>query len=255
MAEYYFAGSTDLGYKRTVNEDYMNVVQLSNDCIFAVIADGMGSLPSDLQPANIVCTDLCDAVRDIYNNDPDFLLDNAEQILHMLVRNTNRVIGAFKKANEELYAGFGSTVTCCLFAPDHNMTLAHVGNSRLYMIRNVRGAPNIKSLTTDHTKAKELLAQGIIADEEYYTHPERGKLTSCLGFVTDPTIQIMSAPIKKEDIFFLTTDGIHCAVRPEAMLEIVLRSDNCKTAVDNLIFAAKSQEYPDNMSSIVIFVQ
>ena len=255
MADYYFSGATDKGYNRAVNEDYVDVVQLQNDLIFAVIADGMGSMPSGLQPANIVCTDMCNAIRDIYNTKPDFLIDNAEWVLKMLVSNCNRVIGAFKKANEEVYSGFGSTLTCCLLDPNHNFTLVHIGNSRLYLIRNKKGTVGIRQLTTDHTVAKDLLDKGTITEEEYYTHPERTTLTSALGFVSEPIIQTLSAPVKEDDILLMTTDGIHYAVRPEPMVDIILKAGNCTDAVNSVIYAAKTQKYVDNMSSIVIFVK
>lgn len=255
MAEYFFSGNTDIGYKRTVNEDYIDVVQLANDVVFAVVADGMGSRPSDLQPARIVCEDICSSVKNMYANNPEAFLSNSEAFLKIAVQNANRVIGAFKVANEELYSGFGSTLTCCLLDGERNLTFVHIGNSRLYLIRNRKGVTDIRQLTNDHTRAKELLDLGKISEEEYYTHPERAKLTSTLGFVSDPDVQSLTASAKEGDIIYMSTDGIHYAVRPEAMLDIIIQSDNCNSAVENLIYAAKSQHYADNMSAIVVFVK
>lgn len=255
MAKYYFSGATDLGYHRSVNEDYAHVIQLEEGLVFAVIADGMGSKPSDLQPANIVCTDICNAVTEIYQHNPTFLINNAEQLLKMLVLNCNRVIGAFKKANEEEYAGFGTTLTCCLLDNNRNFTLVHTGNTRLYLIRNKNDMTKMNQLTTDHTRAKELLDIGKISEEDYYTHPERTKLISALGFVSEPIIQTLSAPVKENDILLLTSDGIHYAVRTEPMMEILLKAGDCNKAVNSLIYAAKTTQYVDNMSAIVIYVK
>ena len=135
------------------------------------------------------------------------------------------------------------------------MYLSHTGNTRLYLIRNKNGTTGIRQLTTDHTAARELLDRNSITEEEYYVHHERNRLTSALGFVSSPQIQVMSANVKENDILLLTTDGIHYAVRPEVMLEIVIGSDNCGKAVENLIYAAKTQEYNDNMSAAVIYVK
>lgn len=258
MAKYFFAGATDLGYGRKINEDYIEVVQITplrNDVVFAVVADGVGSRPSELQPASIVCADICNAVRDMFENNEDFFLDNAEPILRMLVLNSNRVLGAFKKANEEMYSGFGSTLTCCLLDKNYRFTLVHTGNSRLYLIRNRNNVSDIRQLTIDHTVGRELVDIGKITPEQYYTHPERNTLTSALGFISEPEIQTLSAPVKMGDIILMTTDGIHCAIRPEAMLEIVVKSDKCKKATESIIEAAKMQKYNDNMSAVTIFVQ
>ena len=80
-------------------------------------------------------------------------------------------------------------------------------------------------------------------------------MTSALGYVFEPEIQVMSTTLKQNDILLLTTDGIHYAVRQEAMLDIVIASDNCRAAADNLIDAAKMLEYNDNMTAAVIYVK
>ena len=255
MTNYYYSGSTDMGYKRTVNEDYIDVVSLAKDCVFAVLADGMGSKPTGIQPAQLASGFIARQIKLIYDDDNEYLLDNAEQILQQLLRSAGELIGAFRTANEELYAGYATTLTCCLLTPDKRMISAHLGNSRIYLIRNRKGVSGIRQITTDDTAAREFCDRRLITEEEYYTHPDRNKLTSVLGISSEPKIQIMDAPLKQNDILLVTSDGIHYAVRPEAMLDIVIGSDNCRTAVDNLIYAAKTQEYSDNMSAIVIYIK
>lgn len=255
MAEYYYAGSTDAGFKRKLNEDYVDAVKLSDKCLFIVIADGMGSRETGIQPAQVSCRLICQEILRIYKDDPTLLFENAEQILPIIIRCPNEVLGAFKTANEEIYSGIGSTLTCCLLTPERRMFLAHIGNSRLYLIRNKSGISGIRQLTTDHTAARELLDRNRITAEEYYTHHERNRLTSALGYVFEPEIQVMSTTLKQNDILLLTTDGIHYAVRQEAMLDIVIASDNCRAAADNLIDAAKMLEYNDNMTAAVIYVK
>lgn len=257
MPEYYFSGKTDIGFGRDINEDNMNILQLSNDVVFAVVADGMGSVPSGLQPANIVCTDICAAVRELYDSEDlrKGFLDNAEVILNNIVFNANRVLGAFKKANEELYSGFGSTLTCCLLDNEYRFTLVHTGNSRLYLIRKDKNEiVRMRQLTTDHTRAKELFDLGTITEEEMYTHPERCTLTSALGYVSSPVIQSMTAKVKPNDKLFMTTDGIHYAIRHDPMLEIIQKSENVPASTANIIYAAKSLKYNDNMTALMIYV-
>ena len=255
MTDYYYAGSTDIGYRRTVNEDYIDVVSLSDDCIFPILADGMGSKPVNIQPAQLAVGFVTRHLKKIYSDDKEYLLDNGEQVLAQLLLSAGELIGAFRTANEELYSGYATTLTCCLLTPDRRMISAHSGNSRLYLIRNRKGVTGIRQISTDHTVAQTLIDRKLITEEEYYTHPDRNKLTSVLGIPSEPQIQLLEAPLKEDDILLLTSDGIHYAVRPEAMLDIVIGSDNCRTAVDNLIYAAKTQKYSDNMSAIVVYIK
>lgn len=255
MTEYFYAGSTDTGYKRSVNEDYIDVLSLSKDCLFSVIADGMGSKPTSIQPAQIAAEFIIRQLKIIYEDDIEYLSDHAEQILPLLMRSAGELIGAFRTANEELYSGYATTLTCCLLTKNKRMVLAHTGNSRLYLIRSRKATSGIRQITTDHTIARALCDRNVITEEEYYTHPGRNKLTSVLGISSEPHIQTIDASLKENDILLLTSDGIHYAIKPEAMLDIVIGSDNCRNAVDNLIYAAKTQEYSDNMSAIVIYIK
>ena len=78
-------------------------------------------------------------------------------------------------------------------------------------------------------------------------------ITGGLGVVVDPIIQTYSGKIKDLDFLLMTTDGIHYAVRPEPMAELVIRSEKSEDAVNSLVTAAKSLQYNDNMSAIVVF--
>ena len=100
-----------------------------------------------------------------------------------------------------------------------------------------------------------MVLAGLITEEQYYTHMDRLVLTSGLGILPDPKIQILeNLTLKQEDILLMTTDGIHYAIRPEAMSDIVLQSGSCREAAGSLIEAAKLEKYPDNMSAIVAYI-
>ena len=154
-----------------------------------------------------------------------------------------------------MYAGFGSGVTCCVCTEQGKITFAHTGNSRIYLIRvhAKDKIPSIRQLTRDHTKAQKLLDEGHISSEHYHTHPDRLVITSCLGVHSDPVIQTYTGNLKKDDILLMTTDGIHYAIIPDAIMQLVIAAENCDGAVRTLIEAAKMQKYPDNMSAIVLW--
>ena len=100
-----------------------------------------------------------------------------------------------------------------------------------------------------------MVLSGLITEEQYYTHLDRLVLTSGLGVLPKPRIQILEdISLKKDDIILMTTDGIHYAIRPEALSDIVLQSGSCADAAKSLIEAAKLEKYADNMSVIVAYV-
>lgn len=108
-------------------------------------------------------------------------------------------------------------------------------------------------MTRDHTKAMYLYEQGLITMEDYYQHPDRLRMTSGVGVVADPVIQTMAGKLQEKDIVVMTTDGIHYALRPDAMEEIVLRSEWVDQAAASLVSAAKDiVKYPDNMTAAVL---
>lgn len=248
------AGISDIGHNRKIQEDYINIYEWDK-YMLAIVADGAGSTPSSLQPATIVTSQISEMIQRVGEMNTELLEDNPAVILREAFYAANKTLGAFKKANEEVYSGFGSSLTACLFNQDDgSLTFGHIGNTRLYLLRKGKdGIGNLKLLTQDQTKAKNLVDTGMITDEQYYLDPSRLEITGALGFTTDPIIQTFHLPIRDKDIFLLTSDGIHYALRPEAIQQIVLESEDCEHAAKNLIQASKMLEYSDNMSAIVIF--
>ena len=172
----------------------------------------------------------------------DFFLKQA--LLH-----ANQVLGAYKMGNEETFTGYATSLTVALFTADNKAHIAHVGNTRFYILRNSK----IIQLTKDQTKAQELLDAGEIDEQTYYVHPYRLNITDGLGISTLPNISNICVSITDTDLFLMTTDGIHYAIRPENMKELVLSGQDVVPACNNLIDAAKNIiKYPDNMSAIVI---
>lgn len=254
MNNYMYGGFSDVGFMREINEDYISAIELDNTTLFAVIADGQGSKASSMQPASIAATEMNYIIRRVFKQDKELLLENPEVFLAEAMQAANRVIGAFKSANEELYAGFGSSVTCCLMWEGGHYSFAHAGNTRLYLIKfDKQGLPKMIQLTKDHTKARKLYDDGIITLEQYHTHPDRLVLNSGLGEWVNIEIQTYTDVMKPQDFILMTTDGIHYAVTPNPIMEFVVRSESCEDAAHVLIDAAKSQKYVDNMSALIIW--
>lgn len=249
-----FKGASDVGAEKTINEDYIDAIKLdeARGIYLLTVADGAGSV-GEIQPAAIASSEISRYIIEVFEKDSDLLLDNAKFFLENAMNIANRVLGAFKVAQES-YSGFMVSLTCCLFF-DNRFAFAHCGNTRMYMIRNSKKTHEVEmtQLTVDHTEGDELLKNGQITLEQYHVLPERLVLTSGLGFRNKLEIQSFESRIRDDTIFVMSTKGIHFAIRHEPFMKIVVGSENCDAAVDNIISGAKSTKYPDNMSVLVVF--
>lgn len=249
MNKYTCGGIADIGAEREHQEDFIQFKELDDKAIFCIVADGTGSRKEYPQPAAIATMEIADYICDTYKEKKELLLQDPEYFIKCAMKNASKVMGAFKMGNEEVFAGYAASVTCCLLLEDERMCVGHCGNTRLYLLRN--GILN--QLTKDHTKAAALLNEGKIDINTYHVHPDRLKMTSGIGVVVDPEIQTFTGRIKDNDLILLTTDGIHYAIQQAAMADIILKSANCETATANLVDAAKNiVKYPDNMSAMLI---
>lgn len=244
-----YGASVDIGTEREMQEDFVRVVELDATHLLCIIADGSRSLKDHVQPGPICAAEIEADVQSMYQEQPQLFLSAPDFFLKMSMLHANRVLGAFKMGNEEQYSGYAASVSCCVLSADNHIYLAHSGNTRIYMMRGGRIFP----LTQDQTKGAELLAEGVLDEETYYIHPDRLKITSCLGMIDSPVIQTKRGKFNNNDLILLTTDGIHYAIRPEYIAQLILEAP--PTPVDaarQLTEAAKSTKYPDNAAVIVV---
>ena len=217
MALYFCGATSDIGVGRELQEDFVQLCELDDNNLFCVIADGTGSMPQRPQPAAIVAMDIVENIKDTFEQQKDLLLSCPGFFIRKAMQDANRILGAFQMGNEELFSGYSASLTCCLFMENKRITIGHAGNTRFYLMRNAQ----LNLITHDHTKAFQLLSEGKIDKETYYVHDDRLKLTSGLGKIIDPKIEIFNGQMKDTDIVLMTTDGIHYALRPDAMTEII----------------------------------
>ena len=249
MPNMYTAGAyIDIGFERESQEDYAQVEELDYENLLCVIADGSGSGGNDIKPAPIVVTDIVQEIKYLFNESKETFLTNPALFLKNAMMNANRVLAGFKLGNEEKYYGYASSVTCLLCGAENTIYVAHSGNTRLYVLRD--GA--LRQMTTDHTAAYDLLRDGVIDQETYYLHPGRLQLTSGIGYIVNPEIQSFKGKIRDSDLLVLTTDGVHYAVRPEAMASIILDSADVMDAAYTLVQAANSTKINDNVTAMVV---
>lgn len=242
------------GREREHTEDFIWTQDLSsgktdtetaNAHIF-LIADGKGCYPGCLQAEQIICPFIIDCIQKCYDEARETFLNDPIFHLKMAMYSANKVIGGFKLGNEEKYNGYGASVTIALVLDD-KLYYAHVGNTRLYILRQQR----LRQLTKDQTAAQQLLDEGKINEELYYSLPESRTLTGGLGYVADPEIESGKLRIKNDDIFLMTTDGIHMFLRPQGMADLILSAGTCEGGANVLLEAGEELGSGDDMSCTI----
>ena len=123
---------------------------------------------------------------------------------------------------------------------------AHVGDSRLYLLRGDRFC----QITRDHSYVEDLVEQGEITEAEARIHPRRNLLTRAVGIETELVVDTGSFPLEAGDVLLLATDGLTKLVSdPEIVM--LLRSGAADPAAE-LIRAALAAGGTDNITAIVV---
>ncbi len=226
-------GMTDVGVKRTNNEDnYL----INDEMSLFVCCDGMGGhVGGEFASAIAVNTieevlasaDLSPEELDV---DPD---DGPVELTRERLRYAIRLAGKriFEKATEEPeYKGMGTTALA-LLVEGGNAFVAHVGDSRGYLVRD--GV--IEQLTEDHSLVNEKIKAGLITPEEAKNHKLKNIITRSLGYMEDVEIDIQVRAVRKGDRFVLCSDGLSGLVETAEIGETTLDhrpQDACRRLIE-----------------------
>lgn len=242
-----FYGSTDIGKVSKFNEDLVSGFNLLNDTVMClIVADGMGSVKGG-QISSMVVVDEIKAYLSKFLIDDTVL--SMKQTLYNSIYMTNRVVSNYMRINPDIYSSFTSTLTIVLVNRNKEMVLGHIGNSRLYMLRE----GEIYQITRDDTIARDLVDSGEITEEEYKVHPDRSRLNKYIG---DPMMEpfVNSGTLQKEDLLLLCTNGLYEMLTDTDIKNIVYETGNSKDACEQLIESANRLGGVDNIGVMISYI-
>ncbi|MFO1372220.1 MAG: Stp1/IreP family PP2C-type Ser/Thr phosphatase [Candidatus Competibacteraceae bacterium] len=240
---------SDVGCHRSVNEDRINYIRPSDNRLLrekgslAIVADGMGG-----HQAGQVASQLAlDVISRSYYEQPRTKPIDA---LRQAFSTANKVL--YEKANSAAsLRGMGTTCSALVLC-DAECCFAHVGDSRLYRLRE----NELILLTEDHTVVMALLKDGLLTPEEARNHPERHVITRALG--TSPKVTVSSSrtplPLCLGDYYVLCSDGLYDLVEDEEIKQAVL-SASPNDACAQLTTLAKQRGGYDNISVGILALQ
>jgi serine/threonine protein phosphatase PrpC len=236
------ANMTDAGCERENNEDYFSYYEPDSDEAFlrigrlALVADGMGGA----QAGEVASRLAADKVREVYISsqavDPRDRLIEGFTLAHETVADVAR--------NNPECQGMGTTCTAVAIHRD-NAYFAHVGDSRLYLLRDSA----ISCLTYDHTAINHLIEKGAITQDEAVGHPQQHILTAALGISSDVKADVSESPIPLMvgDVLMLCTDGLWNQLGDPELFNII-KSSVLGEACKELVEAAKKRGGFDNIT-------
>jgi PPM family protein phosphatase len=234
---------TDVGLVRSENQDfgtYTTPREESNSHPggrLLVVADGMGGHRGGATASRLAG----ETVKAQYLGSETY--DIGQALREALTRANARIFSE-AQANADL-RGMGTT-TSALVVKDNQAWFAHVGDSRIYIVRG----DEIRQITEDHSLVASMVREGLLTPKEAETHPRRNVLQRSMGVSEDVEIDV-SGPfsIQENDVFILCSDGLHGLVKEPELKQIAgLPIDQAATEYVRLALARGA---PDNVTVIV----
>jgi protein phosphatase len=240
------AALTDVGLQRANNEDSHLLWEPTSDDDYrrkgrlAIIADGMGGYEGGEKASRLAV----ETIREVYERDSS---SSPQQILVDGFTAAHAAIQRYTVDHPDLQ-GMGTTCTAISLV-GHVLHFAHVGDSRLYLMRD----NSISRLTRDDSYVGRLVENGIVRAEDAETHPRRHILTAALGSGRDviPSVPEHPLSLSNGDLLLLCTDGLWGLV-PEPDILRIAQSYPPTEACSQLVKAALDRGAPDNITVLIL---
>jgi protein phosphatase len=246
-----YAAKTDVGMKRTHNEDYFSLIE--DEQLF-LVADGMGGHASGEVASKMAAETIGEFYQRTREDEDatwpykmDRSLSYIENRLVCGIKLANLRI--FETSNRDLrYKGMGTTIVSTLVAGD-KIYVGHVGDSRVYRVRD----SGITQLTRDHSLLEDYKeAKPDMTEEEERNFPHKNVITRALGMRETVQVDIRSHQIKSGDVYILCSDGLSGMVVDTQICQIAANAKTLERAVAELVDAANRNGGTDNVTTLLL---
>ncbi len=243
-------GLTHVGRQRQHNEDSFLV---ESDARLFLVADGMGGHAAGEIASRIAVDSISEFM--LHTKEDDGTWPHAYD--EHFKRSTNKLMAAVRLANTRVLEamrkdarlrGMGTTIVAC-FADDVTMSIAHVGDSRAYLVRDNK----LSRITSDHSWVFEQVQAGMLTEAEAEKHPLRNVITRALGGALQVAPDASEIELKHGDTFLLCSDGLTGMVPEEEILRLVTTNDgDLEKACQDLVDTANEHGGLDNVTAVLI---
>ncbi len=219
---------SDTGRQRNANEDSF----FARSPVFAV-ADGMGGA----QAGEVASQIAAEAFETGTESG-----ESPERYLERIVRVANERIHRLAMRDSDR-SGMGTTLTAAVLRDDE-ISLAHVGDSRAYLLRD----GELRRLTSDHSLVEEMRRRGQLTERQAEEHPQRSIITRALGPEPEVDVDTMTYPGQPGDVIVLCSDGLTTMVSEAKIEKILNNAKDLDAAVKRLVKEANSEGGRDNIT-------
>lgn len=233
---------SDVGRRRNTNQDYASVFTNQAGIKLAVLADGMGGHRAGDIASQMAVTNFGTAWENLSLSDDEKV---AQWFIKTIQEENTRIYQRGQEQPE--YNGMGTTIVAAALSEDQ-FTIAHVGDSRAYLIREDK----IIQLTEDHSLVNELVKSGEITREMAANHPRKNVLTRSLGMPGTVEVDVTNHEWLPNDYLLLCSDGLTNMVPETKILEILETSDPLESKLSQLVAQANEAGGLDNITVLVI---
>lgn len=232
---------TDVGQKRTNNQDYANQFVNRAGMIMILLADGMGGHRAGNIASEMAVTDLgaawVDTQIDSINGVREWFAEHLET--------ENQKVHQF--GQDEEYKGMGTTLEALAIIGTQAI-YAHVGDSRIGLVRG----DSYRQLTSDHSLVNELLKAGQITPEEAERHPQRNIITQSIGQRSEVQPDVGMLSLEDDDYIILNSDGLSNMISESEIYDIMTSDLSLSEKAETLIRFANNAGGLDNITVALI---
>ena len=243
-------GQTDVGSVRDHNED---AIGCEENIALAVLADGMGGhRGGEMASAITVSTvleSISEKVKDIKTGetDPETGYSAESLVVHDAIVLANTNVHNSSEANAQ-YRGMGTTVVVVMFY-DNRFTVAHVGDSRLYRLRD----NELEQITRDHSLMQELIDRGFYTPEQARNSLNKNLVTRAIGIDDKVQIDVQEDVAMVDDIYLLCSDGVTDMMEDDLIEKAMIEnSDDLEKSATEIIRLANEHGGKDNISALLV---
>ena len=237
---------SDIGKKRTENQDMVWTSMLDGNAAAVVLCDGMGGENAGSFASETTVNFISERIMRGFR--PELSRNSIRNLLITSVTAANNLVFELAEFDSEML-GMGTTCIA-MIVHDNRMYAVNVGDSRIYHISE----DSIQQITKDHSYINKLIEDGQITEEESKNHPRRNCLTRAVGAEANITTDYFELDLYDDSILMLCSDGLHAYGDDATIGEIIVNSP-ISVACDNLVEYALENGGKDNVTVAVVKVK
>lgn len=248
-----YAQRSDTGKQRRANEDTSAVHELqlgAGSAVIAAIADGMGGAQAGAEASQLAVGIAVQTLSTRLSQQFPTTEHEWQRALLDALHAANQAVHDRSQSARQRN-GMGTTLLISVFW-ERRVRIAHIGDSRAYVVRPAARKPQIIQLTADHTVVAELVTKGAISHADMRSHPQRHQLARSIGPEPEIEPELVARTLRSGERLLLCSDGLPLHVADSELARTVSDAPTPAIACDRLVELANGRGGRDNVTVVVL---